>query len=133
MTDLKVELPLEPKALGLDKLTHLRIEIDHDKGGFSWGTGEYHKTGVRCNVTPIEITYSEYQGVKHKIYGQVFDGKTEHQGFFVHLIECQRKSPKKMQAAADKVLPLGEEIKKLFLERKYVEIANLVVNATKGL
>jgi hypothetical protein len=38
-----------------------------------------------------------------------------------------------MQAAADKVLPLGEEIKKLFLEGKYVEIANLVVNATKGL
>ena len=110
------------------RITAIRLEIKHDKGGFSYGTGEYHNTGVILNLTPI-CRDPRYPNS----YSVLYDGKTEHQGFFVHLIECQRKSPKKMQAAADKVLPLGEEIKKLFLEGKYVEIANLVVNATKGL
>lgn len=124
MTDLRIDLELQPKALGLDKLTHLRIEIDHDKGGLSWGTGDYHSCGVVCNVHPIEK--QDFNG--HTIIGRVYDGKTEHQGFFVFLIPCGRKSPKKMQLAFDKVKPHAEEIKDLFLAKNYVGVANLLTN-----
>ena len=127
MGDLKIRMELEPKVLGLDKLNHLEIAISHDKGGMSWGTGEYRSCGVRCDVHPLEVTYSEYNGVKHEINGRVFDGKTEHQGFFVHLIDCQKKSPKKMQMAFDKIKPHANEVKDLFIAGKYNKIADLLV------
>ena len=122
MKDLIKDIAIEPFKVGNVELNHLRIEISHDKGGFSYGTGEYRACGVRADIKPIEK--KDFNG--HIIIGQCYDAKTEHQGFFVHLIDCERKSPKKMQKAADKIFPHAEEIKDLFLNGKYVEIATML-------
>lgn len=124
MDKLIKDLAIEPFKIGNIEINHLRIEISHDKGGHSWGTGEWRPCGVRADIKPIEK-----KGPNGcTVIGCCYDGKTEHQGFFVHLIDCQRKSPKKIQIAADKVFPHAEEIRDLFLEGKYVEIATLLQN-----
>lgn len=123
--DLKVEVPLNSKALG-DKLTHLSVEVKHDNGGLSLGTGELHSKGIIVSITPIGIEEKEYNGQKYKMYAQILDGKKEHSGFYVFVMACERKSPKKMQMVADKVLPLAETFRDLFLEGKYTEIASMI-------
>jgi hypothetical protein len=119
-----VELQEPIKVHELKSITHLRIEIDHDKGGMSWGTGEMHKTGIKCNVTPIEKT--QYG------YSVLYDGKFEHQGFFVFLLDCGRKSPKKMQKVADVILPLADKVTEMFLRGEYREIAVLMTETVKS-
>ena len=118
---------------GNPKLTHIRLEVDHDKGGVSWGTGEMHKTGIKVNVTPIEVSYTEYNGVQYKLIGQTFDGKTEHQGFFVFCVPCGRKSPKKMEKVAEAVFPIADKIVENFLSGEYSTCADLIVSVTKNI
>ena len=100
------------------ELNVLTIEIDHDKGGYSNFTGEYHQTGIIFRISP--------KGKHNGIVSQIIDGKTEHMGFYVFLLPCGRKSPKRMQMIANDILPHGEEIADLFLKGEYTEIANLV-------
>ena len=100
------------------ELNVLTVEIDHDKGGFNTFTGEYRKTGIICRISP--------KGKHDGIVSQIIDGKTEHMGFYVFLVPCGRRSPKRLQNAADAILPHAKEIAELFLQGEYVEIANLV-------
>ena len=129
MEKLVKEIEITPiKVNELKTITHLRFEIDHDKGGVSWGTGDYHNTGVKLNVKPISRD-PRYPN----LYSVLYDGKTEHQGFFVFLCPCSRKSPKRMQKCADVILPMAEEMTDLFLKGDYVSIAKLAQEATKDI
>lgn len=107
------------------KINALRIEIDHQKDGHSLLTDEYHKKGIICRVTPVEK--SEHG------YSVFYDGKMEHQGFYVYCLACGRKSPKKMEKIADAILPLSDIIKEKFLNNKFRDIAILITNAVKEL
>jgi hypothetical protein len=124
MEDLKIRLELEPMVLGSVKLTHLEIEVSHDKGGFGLGD-TIQRRGVRCDVHPIKV--EDFNG--SKIYGRIFDGQIRHQGFFTFLIDCEKKSPKKMKMAFERIKPHAEEIKDLFIRGNYNGIAQLVKNA----
>lgn len=129
MENLVKEIEITPiKVNELKSITHIRFEIKHDKGGMSWGTGEYHHTGVKLQVTPIGRD-PKYPNS----YSVLYDGKTEHQGFFVFLCPCSRKSPKRMQKCADVILPMAEEMTDLFLKGDYVKIATLAQTATKDI
>ena len=129
MENLVNEIQIDPiKVNELKTITHIRYEIDHDKGGVSWATGEYHNTGVILRVTPISRD-PRYPNS----YGVLYDGKTEHQGFFVFLCPCSRKSPKRMQKCADVIMPMISEMTDLFVQGNYVKIATLVQEATKDI
>ena len=54
MDNLIKDLAIEPFKIGNTEINHLRIEISHDKGGHSWGTGEWRPCGVRADIKPIE-------------------------------------------------------------------------------
>lgn len=126
MEELKIELALEPNVLGLEKITHLCIEVKHDEGGWSCLTGENHKRGIVCSISPISIETHVYNGREYKSYGTFYDGLTEHQGFYVFLVSCGRKSPKRMQKAFSLIKPHAEKIKDMFLQGKYYDIATLL-------
>ena len=129
MENLVNEIQIDPiKVNELKTITHIRYEIDHDKGGVSWVTGEYHNTGVILRVTPISRD-PRYPNS----YGVLYDGKTEHQGFFVFLCPCSRKSPKRMQKCADVIMPMISEMTDLFVHGNYVKIATLAQEATKDI
>ena len=116
--DLRKDVVIEPFKVGHSELNHLRISISHDKGGVSWMTGETRPCGIRADIKPI--------GKHDGIISTIYDGQTEHQGFCVPLVECSRKSPKKMQLVAGKILPKAEQIKELFVSGKYEEIVTLL-------
>ena len=118
-----IKLENEIKVDSLHSLNAIKIEVQHDKGGYSWGTGEYHKTGIKVDVTPIKQ--------EERSWSVLYDGKKEHQRFFVFVKDCGRKSPKKMQQVADCVLPLSEKIVELFLAGNYCGVADLIVNSCK--
>lgn len=128
--DIELATPIN---VGGRSLTHIRLEVQHDKGGMSWGTGEYHKTGIKVNLSPIEVSYTEYGGQQHKIVGQIYDGKTEHQGFFVFCVPCGRKSEKKMEKVAEAVFPVSDSIVENFLNGNYSVCADIIVSATKNI
>ena len=110
------------------KITEIRFEISHDNGGMSLGTGEYRNTGVRLDVKPV-CRDPKYPNS----YSVVYDGKPEHQGFFVFLCPCSRKSPKRMQKCADAVMPMADKLTDMFIKGDYVGIAKLAQEATKDI
>ena len=105
LKELKKDIVIDPVIpIGqYHKINTLRIEIDYQKDGRSWLTDEYHKKGIICRVTPMEK--SEHG------YSVMYDGKLEHQGFYVYCLACERKAPKKMEKIADAILPLSDAIK----------------------
>ena len=63
----------------------------------------------------------------------IYDGKLEHQGFYVYCLACERKAPKKMEKIADAILPLSDTIKEKFLNNEFRDIAILITNTVKEL
>ena len=127
MKELKKDIVIDPVIpIGQYRnINALRIEIDHQKDCHSWLTDEYHKKGIICRIMPIEK--SEHG------YSVMYDGKLEHQGFYVYCLACERKAPKKMEKIADAILPLSDTIKEKFLNNEFVGIAILITNAVKEL
>ena len=127
LKELKKDIVIDPVIpIGqYHKINTLRIEIDHQKDGRSWLTDEYHKKGIICRVTPMDK--SEYG---HCV---MYDGKLEHQGFYVYCLACERKAPKKMEKIADAILPLSDTIKEKFLNDEFRDIAILITNTVKEL
>ena len=127
LKELKKDIVIDPVIpIGqYHKINTLRIEIDYQKGGRSWLTDEYHKKGIICRVTPMDK--SEYG---HCV---MYDGKLEHQGFYVYCLACERKAPKKMEKIADAILPLSDTIKEKFLNNEFRDIAILITNTVKEL
>ena len=123
LKELKKDIVIDPVIpIGqYHKINTLRIEIDHKKVF----TDEYHKKGIICRVTPMENT--EYG------YSIMYDGKMEHQGFYVYCLACERKAPKKMEKIADAILPLSDIIKEKFLNNEFRDIAILITNTVKEL
>ena len=127
LKELKKDIVIDPVIpIGqYHKINTLRIEIDYQKDGRSWLTDEYHKKGIICRVTPMDK--SEYG---HRV---MYDGKLEHQGFYVYCLACERKAPKKMEKIADAILPLSDTIKEKFLNNEFRDIAILITNTVKEL
>ena len=127
LKELKKDIVIDPVIpIGqYHKINMLRIEIDHQKDGHSWFTDEYHKKGIICRVTPMDK--SEHG------YSVMYDGKLEHQGFYVYCLACERKAPKKMEKIADAILPLSDIIKEKFLNNEFRDIAILITNTVKEL
>ena len=127
LKELKKDIVIDPVIpIGqYHKINTLRIEIDYQKDGRSWLTDEYHKKGIICRVTPMDK--SEYG---HCV---MYDGKLEHQGFYVYCLACERKAPKKMEKIAAAILPLSDIIKEKFLNNEFRDIAILITNTVKEL
>ena len=127
LKELKKDIVIDPVIpIGqYHKINTLRIEIDYQKDGRSWLPDESHKKDIICRVTPMDK--SEYG---HCV---MYDGKLEHQGFYVYCLACERKAPKKMEKIADAILPLSDTIKEKFLNNEFRDIAILITNTVKEL
>lgn len=110
------------------KITELKFEISHDSGGVSWGTGEMRNSGIRLDVKPV-CRDPKYPNS----YGIIYDGKPEHQGFFVFLCPCSRKSPKRMQKCADAVMPMADTMTDMFIKGNYTGLAGIAQELTKDI
>lgn len=96
-------------------INHIKIEV------------KYWEHRIKVDITPIKI--DERNG----LYSVLYDGKKEHQGFFVNVLQCSRKSPKKMDLIARAIWPYTDRIVELFGQGKFAEIANMITELVKDL
>lgn len=123
--EIDVELGKPVSITEHHSITHIRISIEHDRGGKSIYTGEVHKTGIIVRVTPIQKSDN---GID-----VIYDGQIDHQGFYIYCCPCIRKSPKKMKMIADKVFKSANRISNLFMQKKYINILNIINNIVEEL
>ena len=116
-----MELRKEIEITPIGKLNRLEVEVEHDKGGYNFYDGSTRRKGIICRVRPL----SRIGGLNSII----IDGKTEHMGFYVFLVPCDRKSPKKLEKVADVILPMTEKIGEMFVKGEYRAIADMMLSA----
>lgn len=116
-----MELRREIEITPIGKLNRLEVEVEHDKGGYNFYDGSIRRKGIICRVRPLSV--------REGSYSFLIDGKTEHMGFYVFLVPCERKSPKKLEKVANVILPMTEKIAEMFVNREYRGIADMMVSA----
>ena len=122
-----VDLELLPGSLDLETFTHLRIEVGFHQGGTSYITFNEEPRGIFCIISPVEITKQiDSNGDEIPLVKHVIDGNIKHQGLYVRILETKRKSPKKLEVAANKILSMADNIKDLFVSGDYDEVVKIV-------
>jgi hypothetical protein len=96
----------------------LRVEVDYQKGGFNWFTGDYSNSGVYVFLTPV----SRGNGFE----GFSITGSQHVNGYKILLKEIGRKSQKQIDLMAEKVLPHASQIADLYSDAKHKEIYDLI-------
>ena len=86
-------------------------------------TVKHYEKLIKVDVTPV-MRDKRYGG-----YSVCYSGKIADQGFCIGVLPCPRKSTKKMEKIADKVLPMAEKFAEMFAEGKYQEIVKEIQDA----
>jgi hypothetical protein len=104
-------------------LNKLRINVDHQKGGINYFSGEYSETGVYVYIQPCTN--------ENGIVGTVITGKQHYDGYKILLKELGRKSQKQIDLMAAKVMPYAQQIADLYSDARHKDIYDLVKTAVK--
>lgn len=104
--NLEKNVPYGPIDLdGGSKINTLKIEVKHVNGA------------MKVDFTPCEV--------KDGCYTVHYDGKKEHQGFYITLYQG-RKSSKKLETMANALWPYTDRIVELFSKGEYESIVRIV-------
>lgn len=96
----------------------LKIEVDYQKGGVNWFSGDYCESGVFVYLKPV------HRG--NGFEGCSITGKTHVDGYKILLKQINRKSQKQIELAAAKVLPYAQQIADLYSDMKHQDVYNLI-------
>lgn len=113
-----LELKQPITRAGGEPLNKLRINVDYQKGGVNYFSGDYNEGGVYVYIQPC--TYN------NGIVGTVITGKQHLDGYKILLKELNRKSQKQIDLMAEKVLPYAQQIADLYSDGRHQDIYNLV-------
>jgi len=102
----------------LDTLDELRINVDYQKGGCNWFTGDMESNGVYVYLTPTHRN--------NGCVSQTIDGNMHNSGYKILVKELGRKSQKQIDLAAEKVMPYAQQIADLYSDRKHQDVYNLI-------
>lgn len=113
-----LELKQPITRAGGEPLNKLRLNVDYQKGGVNYFSGDYSGSGVYIYIQPC--TYN------NGIIGTVITGKQHLDGYKILLKELNRKSQKQIDLMAEKVLPYAQQIADLYSDGRHQDIYNLV-------
>ena len=113
-----LELKQPITRAGGEPLNKLRINVDYQKGGVNYFSGDYSESGVYIYIQPC--TYN------NGIIGTVITGKQHLDGYKILLKELNRKSQKQIDLMAENVLPYAQHIADLYSDGRHQDIYNLV-------
>ena len=105
-TEFFVKLANPVNRAGGSVLDELKVSIDHEKGGYSYFSGDIIESGVKVYFTPIHR--------ESGMYTTTMLGKTIESGFKVHVLDAQRKSQKKIDNVAKAIEPLLDKFGELW-------------------
>jgi len=103
----------------------LRINVDYQKGGINYFSGNIEDSGVFVYLTPVHR-----DGIS---VGQTICGDQHVSGYKILCKPLNRKSQKQINLVAEKVLKHASEIADLYSDRKHQEVFNLIKTLTEGL
>lgn len=101
-----------------EPLDNLRINIDYQKGGINYFTGNYCDSGVYVYFTPCIVG--------NGFISTTISGNTHIDGYKILLKPIGRKSQKQIEIMAGKILPHAQEIARMYSEAKHSEIYDYV-------
>ena len=101
-----------------DGLNELRINVDYQKAGYNYFSGNYSEGGVYVYLTPVTRN--------NGIIGCVITGNQHQSGYKILLKPLNRKSQKQIDLIAAKVLPKAQQIADLYSEYKHREVYDLI-------
>ena len=117
-TSIYVDLKKQIDRPGSKPLNELRINIDYQKGGVNYFSGNYSDSGVFVYLTPV------HRG--NGFEGFSITGKQHIDGYKILLKQINRKSQKQIELAAAKVLPYAQQIADLYSDMKHQDVYNLI-------
>jgi hypothetical protein len=103
----------------------LRINVDYQKGGVNYFSGNIEDGGVFVYLTPVHR-----DGIS---VGQTICGDQHISGYKILCKPLNRKSQKQINLVAEKVLKHASEIADLYSDYKHQEVFNLIKTLTEGL
>ena len=113
-----VALKTQIERAGGEPLDELKINIDYQKGGINYFSGNYSDSGVFVYLTPV---HRNGICVSCSILGQ------QHEcGYKILLKQINRRSQKQINLMAEKVLPYAQQIADLYSDRKHQDVYNLI-------
>ena len=117
---INLKKPIDTKSQVLDKL---RINVDYQKGGINYFSGNINEGGVYVYITPCthEIGVTGFA-----VTGTVITGNQHKDSYKILLKELGRKSQKQIDLAADKVLPYAQQIADLYSDGKHQDVFKLI-------
>lgn len=102
-------------------LNKLRLNVDYQREGVNYFTGDYNHGGVYIYITPCTH--------ENGITGNVITGKQHCDGYKILLKEIGRKSQKQINLMAEKVLPYAQQIADLYSDARHQDVYNLIMSA----
>ena len=117
-TTIYVALKKQIDRPGSKPLNELRINVDYQKGGVNYFSGNYSDSGVYVFLTPVHR-----DGIS---ISQTISGKQHVDGYKILLKQINRKSQKQIELAAAKVLPYAQQIADLYSDVKHQDVYNLI-------
>ena len=103
----------------------LRINVNYQKGGINYFTGNIENSGVFVYLTPVHRN-----GICE---GQTICGDQHISGYKILCKPLNRKSQKQINLVAEKVLPHAQQIADLYSDYKHKEVYNLIKTLVVGL
>ena len=103
---------------GGEPLDELKINIDYQKGGYNYFSGNLNESGVYTYITPI------HRG--NGFCSQSILGDQHSCGYKIFLKELNRKSQKQINLMAEKVIPHSQEIADLYSDYKHRVVYDLI-------
>jgi hypothetical protein len=103
----------------------LRINVNYQKGGINYFSGNVENSGVFVYLTPVHR-----DGIS---VGQTICGDQHISGYKILCKPLNRKSQKQINLVAEKVLKHASEIADLYSDYKHQEVFNLIKTLTEGL
>lgn len=104
-----------------EPLNKLRVEIDYSKSGISYLTGENYEGGVYVYITPCRH--------ENGVTSTFWNGETHTMGYKILLKQMGRRSQKQIEIAAERIIPLAQEVADRYSEGNHQQVYDIIKTA----
>jgi hypothetical protein len=118
MSKIYVTLKTPINRAGGEALDELCINVDYQKGGINFFSGNYSDSGVFVYLTPVHRN-----GI---CVSQTILGQQHECGYKVLLKQINRRSQKQIDLMSENAAPYAQQIADLYSDYKHQDVYNLL-------
>ena len=103
----------------------LTVEVDHQKAGVNYFTGNRHGARTVVSFTPCKVVRKDGYAIRESV---MLSGDKWESGFIVNIGDDARRNPKKLSRALDALSEHREAIAEAWSENNYGKITALLAS-----